>query len=229
MFLPRDMPDVNEFHELVKKGKLDEVKAALAENPALLDETNQADQSAFLLAKYYHQDSVASYLLSLHPKLDVFGLSVAGQTAEVLAKIDKQPELLQAHSADGWTPLHLAVFFGWPELAGALIDRGASLEARSTNQSKNTPLHAAAAGGNVEVVKLLLMRGADANASQDSGWTALHSAAQAGNREMVEVLVAYGADLNARANNHQSPLDLALTKGQRQTVELLEALGAKLQ
>ena len=222
------MPDLNHFHELVKKGNLEAVRAALAEDPALLNQVNESGQNAFLLAKYYRQEPVAEDLLSRGPQLDIFGLCVAGETERVLAQLNQHPELLNTHSRDGWTPLHLAAFFGRPELAQALLDRGSEIEARSANPSRNTPLHAAAAGGYTEVVHLLLERGADANARQEGGWTALHSAAQAGSRAMVEELAAHGADVNAHADNHQSPLDLALTKGQQDMVTLLEAVGAKL-
>ncbi|MBV8070358.1 MAG: ankyrin repeat domain-containing protein [Acidobacteriaceae bacterium] len=223
------MPDLNQFHESVRKGNLEAVRAALTENPALLDQTNDAGQNAFVLAKYYRQEAVANDLLGRRPRLDIFGSCIAGRTDDVVAELDRDPDLLNAHSRDGWTPLHLASFFGWPELANVLVERGASLEARSTNPSSNTPLHAAAAGGQSAVVRLLLEQGADANARQEAGWTALHSAAQAGNRAMVEDLVAHGADVNARAANHQSPLDLALTGAKQEMVTLLEALGAKLQ
>jgi uncharacterized protein len=223
------MTDVKAFHEQVKKGDLDAVRRTLAEFPQLLDATNEAGQGAFLLAKYYRQEPVAQYLLSLNPKLDVFTLCVAGQTTAVIDEIQRDPDLLESHSTDGWTPLHLAAFFGWPELANALIDRGAQVDSRSTNSMKNTPLHAAAAGGKVELVRLLLTREANPNATQEGGWTALHSAAQAGNRDMVETLLALGADVNARAANNQAPLDLALTRGHQEIAELLEGLGAKLQ
>lgn len=223
------MTEVKTFHEYVKKGDLEAVRAALAEDPALLDATNEAGQSAYLLSKYYRQRAMSDYLLGLKPKLDVFNLCVAGHSAAVLAEIERDPALLEAHSTDGWTPLHLAAFFGHAELANVLMDKGAQVESRSTNSMKNTPLHAAAAGGETRLVDLLLKRGAQANASQEGGWTALHSAAQAGNREMVETLLAHDADANARAANNQSPLDLALLKGHQEIVELLEQLGANLQ
>jgi ankyrin repeat protein len=222
------MVDVQTFHETVKKGDLTAVEAALAAEPALLDATNDAGQSAFLLAKYYRQEPVAQFLLSLNPKLDIFNLCVAGRVPEALSAIDRDPALLEAHSTDGWTPLHLAAFFGHPDLAAALLGRGAQINSRSTNSMKNTPLHAAAAGGRAAVVELLLKRGADVNATQEGGWTALHSAAQAGNRALVETLLAHGADLDARAANNQAPLDLALLKGNQEIVALLEGLGAKL-
>jgi uncharacterized protein len=223
------MADVKTFHEHVKTGNLEAVRADLSADLALLNTTNEAGQCAYLLSKYYRQPKVADYLLSLNPKLDVFTLCVAGRASDVLAKIAEAPELLEAHSTDGWTPLHLAAFFGWADLANTLLDRGADVNCRSTNSMKNTPLHAAAAGGGVALVDLLLKRGANPNATQEGGWTALHAAAQSGNRALAEALLANGADVNQRADNHQSSLDLALLKGHQDLVELLEHLGAKLQ
>lgn len=223
------MADLKTFHEQVKRGDLNGVRASLAENPALLNAVNESGQTAFLLAKYYRQEDTAGYLFGLNPKLDIFQACVAGEVTAVLSEIDRDPALLEKRSPDGWTPLHLAAFFGHPELAAALLDRGAQVDARSTNSMKNTPLHAAAAGGHADVVDLLAKRGADPNAQQEGGWTALHSAAQAGNREMVSVLVANGAHVNARAENGQGPLDMALMKGHSEVAALLEQLGAKLQ
>jgi ankyrin repeat protein len=222
------MPDVNTFQEQVKKGDLGGVQAALTEDPSLLDATNAAGQSALLLAKYYHQEEMADYLLSLRPRLDVFNAAAAGRLSEVMEQIDHNPAVLESHSNDGWTPLHLAAFFGHAELVDALLSRGALIDSRSTNAMKNTPLHAAAAGGHTEVVQHLLKRGADPQATQHGGWTALHSAAQNGNRAMVEALIAHGAGVNARAANDQGPLDLALMQGRQDVAELLEQLGAKL-
>jgi len=222
------MTDVNAFQEQVKKGDLSGVQAALVEDPNLLNAENDSGQTALLLAKYYRQENVANYLLSLKPVLDIFNAAVAGQVPMVLQQIDRDPALLESHSGDGWTPLHLAAFFGHRDLANALLDRGAGVNSRSTNSMKNTPLHAAAAGGQTAVVELLLKRDADPNATQEGGWTALHSAAQAGHREMVETLVAHGANLNARAANEQAPLDLALMQGRQDVAGLLEQLGAKL-
>ena len=218
--------DVNEFQDLVKKGSLAEVKAAIEADPSLATALNASGQSSFILAKYYRQNEVASYLLHILPMVDIFEASVAGETQSVVAKLQENPDLLESRNADGWTPLHLAAFFGTPELINALLDRGASVDARSGNAMANTPLHAAVAGGKTENVAALLKHGADVNAQQSGGWTALHGAAQSGNREMVEVLIAHSADVTARAGNNQNPLDLALQKGHESVAALLEQLGA---
>jgi RNA polymerase sigma factor (sigma-70 family) len=61
------------------------------------------------------------------------------------------------------TPLHLAVAV-WEnrwQIALALLDRGANVNAFSSGELVCTPLHLAAADNNVELVKLLVERGAD--------------------------------------------------------------------
>jgi uncharacterized protein len=223
------MSDLSSLHNRIKQGDLAGVRASLAVDASLLDASNESGQNAFLLAKYYRQPEIAEYLLGLGPKLDLFSLCAAGRVNAVIEAIDRDRSLLKAHSGDGWTPLHLAAFFGHAEVANALLDRGADGNGRSTNSMKNTPLHAATAGGNIELIRLLLERGADVNASQEGGWTALHAASQSGNRAVVELLLDHGAHVNDRADNHQAALDLALTKGHQDVARLLEELGAKLQ
>jgi uncharacterized protein len=218
------MADLKSFQEAVKRGDLATVKAAVAEDPSWAGAPNAAGQTAYLLAKYYRQEEMAAFLLEVRPNLDFFESCVAGQTTAVMNAIGENSSLLGSHNTDGWTPLHLAAFFGHPELAQALLDKGALVDARSTNAMKNTPLHAAAAGGKTDLVQILLKRGADINARQEGGWTALHAAAQNGDRPMVEALIAGGADVQARAANNQTPLDLALLKGNGEIASLLEEL-----
>jgi ankyrin repeat protein len=223
------MGDLKVFQEKVKGGDLAGVKAALADDPALLNAVNETGQSAFLLAKYYRQPQIADYLLSLSPELDFFDACVAGKTEWALDEIDRDPSLLESHSSDGWSPLHLAAFFGQAELAKGLLNRGAAIDIRSTNGMANTPLHAATAGRSTELVRLLLERGADANARQQGGWTALQSAAQSGCLEIAKMLVEHGAEIGTRADNNQSALDMALSNGHGATASFLEQQGARLQ
>ncbi|HEY2845577.1 MAG TPA: ankyrin repeat domain-containing protein [Bryobacteraceae bacterium] len=167
-------------------------------------------------------------LVDADPALAIFAASMLGDVLRLEELLAGNASLITAVSTDGWTPLHLAAFFGKSDAARLLLDKGASVTARSTNAMANTPLHAAAAGQNAEIVTLLLEHGAHANAQQSGGWTALHSAAQNGDLESARALLAGGADVSARAENHQKPLDLALTKGRQAMVDFLEAIGAKL-
>lgn len=167
-------------------------------------------------------------LVDAEPGLAIFAAVIAGQTQELDPLLAANRSLISALSPDGWTPLHLAAFFGQKDAAQTLLNKGAEVNARSTNAMENTPLHAAAAGRKAEIVQLLIERGALVNARQHGGWTALHAAAQNGDVDMARMLIAAGADVRARAENNQSPLDLALTKGQQAMVDLLEANGASL-
>ncbi len=167
-------------------------------------------------------------LVEADPSLAIFAAAIVGRTEELERLLAADPSLLSTLSTDGWTPLHLAAFFGHLEAAKVLLSRGAAVEARSTNAMQNTPLHAAAAGRHAEIAKLLLGHGARADARQHGGWTPMHAAAQNGDVEMAKTLVAAGADVRVRADNHQSPMDLALTKGQQGMVDFLEAIGVSL-
>jgi ankyrin repeat protein len=167
-------------------------------------------------------------LVDADPSLAIFAASILGDTEQLNELLTANHSLVGLLSSDGWTPLHLASFFGKTEAARLLLNKGALVNVTSTNQMENMPLHAAAAGRHFEIVKLLIENGAPVNARQHGGWSPLHSAAQNGDIEMAEALVESGADVNARAENNQMPLDLALTKGHQAMVDYLESNGAKL-
>ena len=76
--------------------------------------------------------------------------------------------------------------------------------------------------GALDVVRLLLERGADVNRGNDYGWTKLHSAGYGNDRELAEFLVAAGAraDLYGRGDGG-TPLIAALFWGHREVVDVL--------
>ena len=167
-------------------------------------------------------------LVAADPTLAIFAAAMLGDIARLDGLLTANRSLVTAVSSDGWTALHLAAFFGKPEAARLLLNKGAQVTARSTNPMMNLALHAAAAGKHTEVVKLLLEFGTPANAQQHGGWTALHAAAQHGDVDMAKVLIENGADVSARADNQQRPLDLAVLKAHQPMVDFLEAKGASL-
>lgn len=213
----------SQFFEAIRAGDRDKVEALLNADAVLLAAKDENGLGAYAAARYSGRNDVATLLLEKGVELDIFSACMAGAKDRALALIKGQPELMSAYSHDGWTPLHLACFFGQPGVAEALIAQGADVRARSRNPMQNTPLHAAVAGRNKDAVQALLEHGADVNARQEGGWTALHAAAQNGDVEMVRLLIAAGADVQARADNQQNALDLALTKAHPVVVEVLEA------
>lgn len=62
-----------------------------------------------------------------------------------------------------------------------------------------TALHRAARGNHPEVLRLLINKGADVDATDSThGSTALHFAAFKGSQDCINVLLDYSADINAR-------------------------------
>lgn len=83
--------------------------------------------------------------------------------------------------------------------------------------------------GDLEAVKNLIARGADANESDFGGFTCLHEAALAGNTKIVEFLIKKGADVNKQAleaGDSETPLMDASENKHVETVKVLLAHGA---
>jgi uncharacterized protein len=215
-----------EFFEAVKTGDADKVAALIDADPSLLSARDDAGLGAYAVARYNRKDDVARLLLERGVELDIFGAAMAGREQRLAELLEHDRGLINTYSPDGWTPLHLASFFGNLDCARTLLDQGADVNARSRGAMQNMPLHAATASRSREIVELLVDRGADVNARQHGGWTALHGAALNGDVETARILIAHGADIKARADNQQNALDLALTRGHQNIVDLLDQLGA---
>ena len=76
---------------------------------------------------------------------------------------------------------------GRKQAAEMLLSKGSDVKARGSFDKK-TPLHLAAKYGFVEIVKLLVAKGAGVDAKTESGKTALSLAIDEGHEEVVGVL-----------------------------------------
>src|SRR5688500_9982707 len=123
---------------------------------------NDVGLSPVLHALYNGKPDLAERLLNANPSLDVFDAAAVGRTRGMEELLDAEPHLARAWSADGFTALHYAAFFGQEEAARILLERGAQVEVVARNESiRVTPLHSAASGGHAAIVKQLLEAGAD--------------------------------------------------------------------
>jgi uncharacterized protein len=86
------------------------------------------------------------------------------------------------------TALHAAAAARLTDVARALLDNGADVDARQ--QAGYTALHAAAQHGDAELVELLLSRGADPALRSDDGQDAAGHAREKGNHDLAERLAA---------------------------------------
>lgn len=215
-----------EFFGAIKQGDTMKVTAMIKEDPSLLSDRDENGLGAYTVARYSRQDEVARLLLDKGVELDIFAACLAGVTDRIVELLAADRDLVNSYSHDGWTPLHLAAFFGRPDIAEILLANGADVHAQSKNQMQNTPLHAAVAGKRSDIASVLLNHGAVVNVRQHGGWMPLHAAAQNDDIELARLLISLGADVKARAENNQSALDLALTKGHASMARLLEEHGA---
>jgi len=211
-----------EFFDAIRAGDRGKIDSLLTSNATLLSAKDETGRDPFTAAKYAGRNEIAALLLEKGVPLDLFAACIAGAEQRVVELAGRDRASINNYSPDGWTPLHLACFFGHATIAEALLVHGADVHAQSHNAMQNMPLHAAAAGKNCDAVRILIEHGADVNARQHGGWTAIHAAAQNGDVEMVRLLIASGADVQARAANNQNALDLALTKGHQAVVNLLD-------
>ena len=88
---------------------------------------------------------------------------------------------------------------GRADLVEFALDNGADIEARDQRPRRSTALHLAVENGHIPVVRLLLARGADANAVTTGGVTPLMLAADARDDPLMGVeLIGAGARVNRR-------------------------------
>ena len=158
---------------------------------------------------------------------DIHAAAKGGDNDEVAAILSMDNRLTRAVDADGWTPLHLAAYYGHADVVETLLANNADVHVRSTNYMQNQPLHAAASGQRVETARLLLRAGADANATQSGGFVPLHSAAQNGDTALIELLLAHGAIVDARTDDGRTALALADQAGRSDAAALLRDRGAQ--
>ena len=154
---------------------------------------------------------------------DVHAAAKTGDTDEVAALLSMDNRLTRTFDADGWSPLHLAAHHGHADLVTLLLHNNAEVDLRSTNAMANTALHAAMAGRQTRVAKILLDAGAQVNAKQHGGWTALHAAAANGDGAAVELLLAHGATANSANDAGVTPAAAARERGHTQIADLLDA------
>ncbi len=87
-----------------------------------------------------------------------------------------------------------------------------------------TPLHTAVSEGYIEVVDLLLSRGARVDAVTTSQRSPLHIACNRGYIELIEALVKVGANINAQDNDGNTPCHLLSKAGWGDALRVFLAL-----
>ena len=171
--------------------------------PELANARDEHGVSALLLSLYHRRPEARDALLAA-------GAEVGPLEAAALGDVERLRDAdLSARGGDGFTPLHLAAFFGGAEAVRAILARGAGPDADNDNPLKVHPLHSASAVGDHDSVRALLQAGANPNVHQQGGYTPLHTAAHNGDVALARLLLEHGADPGATDESGTTPLDMA--------------------
>jgi uncharacterized protein len=205
----------NELFQALNAGDEQQALNVLRAHPELARTRDDDGLSPLMQAVYRGFDKLAKILRKERRELDVFEAAAVGDLGR-LRELTQDKSAVNAWSSDGFTPLHLAVFFGQLEAARYLLTQGADIEAAARNQrfaGEARPLHSAVAAQHLEVITLLLDAGADPNSRQHGGFTPLLEAAQMGNADLVDLLLAHGANQANTLDDGSSASDLARKAG----------------
>ena len=247
-------PGIGRDHEL-SLSRTDPVAQALVE----AIHAGELEQLAVLLREHRGlaaariADARGSSGTPLHAAADWPGFFPHGpEVVAALIEAGANPSAPVEGSWHAETPLHWAASSDDVEVARALIDGGADIEATGASIAGGSPLDDAVGYGCWQVARLLVERGARVDrlwhaaalgmksrvdellaASPPSGqqltdafWQACHG----GQRRMAEYLLSLGADLNGTPSwGEDTPLDAAdgLDTSRQALVEWLRARGAK--
>lgn len=222
------MAGMVEVMEAVNAGDVDALAALLERDPSAAALRGDEGASPLLNALYRGRRDLAELFVRHGRELDGWEAAAMGDADRLRAHLDADSGLLARRTHDGWTPLHLATFFGQQGTMALLLERGADPNALSENWMRNTPLHAALNGPLLaEGIAALLAAGADPNARQKGGFGPLHSAANRGDVAVIELLLHAEADPNAAADDGRTPLDFARAAHREEAVRHLIARGAE--
>jgi ankyrin repeat protein len=208
----------------VRASDMEGLRELLASDRSLAGARDDSGLSLVLLACYFRKNDVLELLLDADPPLGICeAAALPGKAKRGIELLAADPGLAVSSSSDGFTPLHLASYFGNEEMARALLDNGADPDAVSCNAMSLRPLHSACAGRSRVIVKMLLQRGAQVNTRQHGGWTPLHSATNNGDLPTVELLLASGADPSLASDDGKTSFDLATEPGKADVLAVLRS------
>ena len=89
----------------------------------------------------------------------------------------------------------------------ALVQQGANVN--YMNRSRETPMHAAASVGRVDILHYLHNRGASHTLATKNGWLPLHHAVRFGHVEAAQYLIRIGSPINAMTEDRKTIFDMA--------------------
>jgi ankyrin repeat protein len=211
----------DELFAAISQADIERVRVLLAEHPTLATARDELGVSVLMRARYRFDRGLVEAVKAHLDELDVFEAATFGDLDRLTALLDADPSSVAARGGDGFTPLHLAAFFGQTDAVALVLARGAEVDARGTGWMIGTPLHSAASARHRDAARFLLDAGADPNARQAGDFTPLHGAAHNGDAALVELLLSRGADPTRTTEDGKDAIGYAEESGDLATIEAL--------
>ncbi len=124
------------------------------------------------------------------------------------------------------TPLHYACITGNTEAVALLLDAGADINAKGLYGTSPVALCCSHFAKRLDVLRLLVARGAELNTEDQNGWTPLWHAVVSRDLEAMNVLIEGGVEVTGICRKNQTLLGMAVSMGYQEGVDLLKARGA---
>ncbi len=131
---------------------------------------------------------------------------------------------LNAVDQFGNTPLQFALLTGESAFAGALIDEGAELNIK--NSQNLSALHLAAFLNNKDITEKLLKKGALIDLKGNAGYTPLHIASEMDHLSVAKMLLTGGANGGIKTDQKLTPREIARIQENSEMAELLVKNGS---
>ncbi|KAL4968351.1 ankyrin repeat-containing domain protein [Aspergillus stella-maris] len=143
--------------------------------------------------------------------------------SEALDMLLRASRKVHRQDSYGCTPLYYACMVNNAEMVRKILQqrRGLQVSLVAPDPTRYNAFHIACQHSSFGIVEMLLMHGADSNATRGDGWTPLHIACHRYNTSIVTVLLDHGASANPTTSNRILPLHLAIDESAVEVVKLL--------
>jgi len=159
------------------------------------------------------------FYISTAQEKNVFDIARSGTLTEIQNLNKSNPDLINSLNENKTSPLILACYRGNIEVAKFLIENVKNI---NYNSDMGTALMAATYKNQPQLVKLLLEKKANPNATDANGITALSLAVQFKNTELVKLLLEYKADKTIKDNKGKTAFEYAVFSQHEPIINLLK-------
>lgn len=224
----------NALHIAIDRGMLWAVRQLLDYTPvssddtSLLSSTDENQRQPLHFACFRGHGDIADLLLQRGADIHARGNDGATPLDDACWKGHKDVvELLISRGANTqmvdynlWSPIRTAVTYENLDIVEILLNTNPANISKG-DEGGETPLHVASWKGNIDIMNLLIERGADIDKPDDGRETPLHTASRWGRERAVRLLLKEKAKTDRTNNDGETPLHVASRRGHESVVAVL--------